>query len=77
MQELIEQITQKTGIPADKAQDVLKVVSSFVQQRFPQLAGPLSSVLGTGGGAAGPGAGGNNDSGLGGIMGDIGGKMGF
>ena len=70
MQELIEQIVQKTGIPADKAKEVLQTVSSFVQQKFPQFAGPINSILG------GATADTQNQSGSN-LMGDIGSKLGF
>jgi hypothetical protein len=70
MQELIEQIVQKTGISADKAKEVLQTVSSFVQQKFPQFAGPLNSVLG-GSSSNTPNQGSSN------LMGDIGSKLGF
>lgn len=70
MQELIEQIVQKTGISADKAKEVLQTVSTFVQQKYPQLAGPLNSVLGSGGAGA-QNQGGSN------LVGDIGTKLGF
>lgn len=69
MQELIEQIVQKTGISAEKAKEVLQTVSSFVQQKFPQFAGPLNSVLG--GNTAAPQNQGSN------LAGDIGSKLGF
>ena len=73
MNELIEQVVQKTGIPADKAKQVLEAISSFVGQKFPHLSGPLQSVLGGSGSAAGGEATqeGNNP------LGDIGGKFGF
>jgi hypothetical protein len=70
MQELIDQIVQKTGISPEKAKEVLQTVSSFVQQKFPQLAGPLNSILG-GSASNTQGAGGSN------LMGDIGSKLGF
>ena len=71
MQELINQIVQKTGIPADKAQEVLKTVSTFLAEKFPQFAGPLQSALG-----------GNENDGAtttsaGNIMEGIGSKLGF
>lgn len=72
VQELINQIVEKTGIPADKAQQVLGVVANFVKQKFPMVGGQIDSVLGTGGQAGGQG---NQDSS--GFMSDIGGKMGF
>ena len=70
MQELIEQIVQKTGISPDKAKEVLQTVSSFVQQKFPQFAGPINSVLG----GATPDA--QNQT-AGNLMGDMGSKLGF
>jgi hypothetical protein len=50
MNELINQIVQKTGIPADKAQQVLGVVAGYIKQKFPQFGGQIDSVLGTTGG---------------------------
>jgi hypothetical protein len=70
MQELIDQIVQKTGISPEKAKEVLQTVSSFVQKKYPQLAGPLNSLLG-GGNDSTQGTGGSN------LMGDIGSKLGF
>jgi hypothetical protein len=70
MNELIDQIVQKTGIPADKAQQVLNVVAGFVKQKFPQFGGQIDSVFGTAGGTTG-GEGGSNP------LGDIGSKPGF
>ena len=72
MNELINQIVQKTGIPADKAQQVLGVVAGYVKQKFPQFGGQIDSVLGTSGGQAGGAA-----SGSGNPLGDIGSKLGF
>ena len=72
MNDLIQQIVEKTGIPADKAQQVLGVVSGFVKQKFPAIGGQIDSVLGTGGGQAGSNtAGGSNP------LGDLGSKLGF
>lgn len=48
MHDLINQIVEKTGIPADKAQQVLGVVSNFVKQKFPAIGGQIDSVLGSG-----------------------------
>jgi len=73
MQELINQIVQKTGIPADKAQQVLGVVSGYVKQKFPAFGGQIDSILGTGGGTQSGGA----QAGGGNPLGDIGGKLGF
>ena len=50
MNELINQIVQKTGVPADKAQQVLGVVAGFIKQKFPQFGGQIDSLLGTSGG---------------------------
>jgi hypothetical protein len=55
MNELINQIVQKTGIPADKAQQVLGIVAGYVKQKFPQFAGPIDSALGTSGEAGNTG----------------------
>ena len=69
MNELISQIVEKTGIPADKAEQVLNVVAGFVKQKFPAIGGQIDSVLGTNGGQS-AGASGNP-------LGDIGSKLGF
>lgn len=70
MNDLVKQIVEKTGIPADKAQQVLGVVSGFIKQKFPAIGGQIDSVLG-GGDSAG---GGNNAANP---LGDIGSKLGF
>ena len=70
MNELISQIVEKTGIPADKAQQVLGVVAGFVKQKFPAFGGQIDSILGTSGGQSGTAGGGNP-------LGDIGSKLGF
>ncbi|HYO23290.1 MAG TPA: hypothetical protein VER36_12860 [Flavisolibacter sp.] len=74
VQDLIKQIVDKTGVPADKAQQVLGVVAGFVKEKFPMMGGQIDSLLGTGGGQA---SGDNNNSGSSNFMSDIGGKMGF
>ena len=71
MNDLVKQIVEKTGIPADKAQQVLGVVAGFVKQKFPAIGGQIDSALGTGGQAGGTNAGGSNP------LGDLGGKLGF
>ncbi|RYZ60664.1 MAG: hypothetical protein EOO14_06995 [Chitinophagaceae bacterium] len=74
VQELISQIVEKTGIPADKAQEVLGVVANFVKQKYPMVGSQIDSVLGSGGNQGG------GDAGAGGasnFMGDIGGKLGL
>jgi len=69
MNELINQIVERTGISADKAQQVLTVVAGFVKQKFPAIGGQIDSVLGTSGQSGNP-ASGNP-------FGDIGSKLGF
>jgi hypothetical protein len=71
MNELISQIVEKTGIPADKAQQVLNVVAGFVKQKFPAIGGQIDSVLGTSGGQSGSSSSSANP------LGDIGSKLGF
>jgi len=70
MSELINQIVEKTGVPAAQAQQVVEVVANFVKQKFPQFGGQIDSLLGTSGGDAGN-AGGSN------LLGDLGSKLGF
>ncbi len=48
MQDLIKQIVEKTGIPADKAQQVLGVVAGFVKAKFPAMGAQIDSLLGSG-----------------------------
>lgn len=71
MNELINQIVEKTGIPADKAQQVLTVVAGFVKQKFPAFGGQIDSVLGPSGGQSGSSGSSGNP------LGDIGNKLGF
>lgn len=70
MSELIKQIVEKTGVPAEQAQQVVEVVANFVKQKFPQFGGQIDSLLGTSGDNSGN-AGGSN------ILGDLGSKLGF
>lgn len=67
MQDLIKQIVEKTGVPADKAQQVLGVVAGFVKEKFPMIAGQIDSLLGSGGSAAAGGEKKDSDDWLGGI----------
>ena len=71
MNELINQIVQKTGVPADKAEQVLNVVAGFVKQKLPAFGGQIDSLLGTSGGQTGETVTNGNP------LGDIGGKLGF
>lgn len=73
MQDLIKQIVEKTGIPADKAQQVLSVVAGFVKEKFPMIGGQIDSVLGNSGSNAGSG----ESSSTGNPLGDIGSKFGL
>jgi hypothetical protein len=65
MDELVELIVKKTGIPKDTAEQVVEVVVDFLKDKLPMpLAGNLDNILE--GGAA--------DDMLGGLMGMLGGK---
>ncbi|OQP42778.1 hypothetical protein A4H97_11480 [Niastella yeongjuensis] len=70
MSELIKQIVEKTGVPAEQAQQVVDVVANFVKQKFPQFGGQIDSLLGTSGDNSG-------NTGSGNILGDLGSKLGF
>ncbi len=70
MQDIIKQIVEKTGIPADKAQQVLGVVANFIKQKFPAIGGQIDSVLG--GGDSG-----STQSEHSNPLGDVGSKLGF
>ncbi len=81
MDELIKQIQEKTGLPVDKAQDVIETVVGFVADKLP---GPIGDqVKGFLGGEGGGDGGGGDDEGglmdkakdaLGGLGGLLGGK---
>ncbi len=70
MEQLISMITEKTGLPADKAEEIVGMVIGFVKDKLP---GPIASQLdGLLGGGAGAGEGGLMDNvkkGLGGLLG--------
>jgi hypothetical protein len=70
MSELIKQRVEKTGVPAEQAQQVVEVVANFVKQKFPQFGGQIDSLLGTSADNSGN-AGDSN------ILGDLGKKFGF
>jgi hypothetical protein len=70
MSELIKQIVEKTGVPAEQAQQVVDVVANFVKQKFPQFGGQIDSLLGASDGDNSGNTGGN-------ILGDLGSKLGF
>jgi hypothetical protein len=46
MQELIQRITDKTGISAEQAAQALEVVKDFVKEKFPMVGGAVDSILG-------------------------------
>ena len=74
MQELVQQIIDKIGIPADKAQQVLGVVAGFVKSKFPAMGGQIDGLLGTGGSATTDT---DNNPEEGGLLGGLGGKFGI
>lgn len=47
MQQLIQRITEKTGVTPEQAELVLEVVAGFVKEKFPLLHGNVDSILGT------------------------------
>lgn len=63
MNELVQQVTQRTGLSEDKAQMAVDTVVNFLKQRLP---GPLSSQIDS---ALGGGSGG-----ISGAIGDVLGK---
>jgi len=71
MNELINQVVEKTGIPTEKAHQVLTIVAGFIKQKFPALGEQIDSVLGTSGGAT------DNAGIAGNPLGDLGSKLGF
>lgn len=69
MDELIQQVSQRTGLPADKARQAAEAVIGFLKDRIPgPMAAQLDSLIG---GKAGGGTGGlgNIGSALGGMFG--------
>lgn len=53
MDEIVQQVAQKAGIPEDKARVAVQVVVGQLEKRLPApLAAQLSSYLGGGGGGA-------------------------
>ncbi len=64
MDELVNMVAQKTGLPQDKAKVAVDTVVNYLKQKLPApVAGQIDNVL-QGGGAAG-----NVAKGLGGILG--------
>jgi uncharacterized protein (DUF2267 family) len=53
MNELIQQVSQRTGLSEDKAQEAVNTVISYLKQKLPEpIAGHIDSAL-QGGGATG------------------------
>lgn len=72
MNELINQVVQRTGIPEDKARLAVETVLNFLKTKLPApIAGHLDSVVGGGGSGEGSGGGG-----LGDVAGKLGGMLG-
>jgi uncharacterized protein (DUF2267 family) len=69
MDELLAQVTQRTGLPPDQARQAVEVVLDFLKQRLPApVAGHLDQFLG-----GGPPSGTQGSSGFGGIAQELGG----
>ena len=80
MNELVQQIQQKTGLSAEMAQKVVEVVTGYLRNRMPApMASGLDSLLGASG-AAGAGESSHEGGGLmdeaKSVMGGLGGMMG-
>ncbi|HEX8903259.1 MAG TPA: hypothetical protein VF771_00295 [Longimicrobiaceae bacterium] len=70
MDELVGQISQRTGIPADKAQEAARTAVEFLDSRLPPpVGGNLAKLV-----HGGEGGGGMPD--LGGLAGNLGGMFG-
>ena len=67
MDEIIQQLAEKTGLPIDKAGEVLEAVLGILKDRLP---GPIGDQL------AGPVSGQGGDNPLGGLLGGIGSLLG-
>ena len=68
MDEIVQQVVQRTGIPEDKARMAVQVVLGQLEQRLP---GPIAAQVRThlSGGGAGGGGLGDLTKGLGGMFG--------
>ncbi|MEP6569214.1 MAG: hypothetical protein ABJC10_05510 [Acidobacteriota bacterium] len=54
MEELIKQVTAKTGISEEQAKSAINTVLSFLKDKLPApIAGQLDNVVGGGGGVTG------------------------
>ena len=73
MDQLVAMITEKTGLSADKAQEVIGMVIGFVSDKLPApIANQVKGLIdgdGNGGGGGGGGAMDSVKKGLGGLLG--------
>ncbi len=46
MQELIERLTQNTGISTEQATKALETIKDFVKEKFPMLGGAVDNMFG-------------------------------
>jgi hypothetical protein len=50
MEQLVAQVSEKIGVPADKAKQAVETVLNFLKQKLPgPLAGQIDKVVGGGG----------------------------
>jgi uncharacterized protein (DUF2267 family) len=76
MDELIQQVSQRTGISEDKAREAVKTVLGFLKERLPSsLAGQVDSVLDGAGGTIASAGGAIADQ-AGDMLGGLGGMLG-
>ena len=76
MEELIKQVTERTGISEAQAQTAVITVLGFLKGRLPEpIAGQLDSFLGGAGGVGGADAGGLGGA-AGSVLGGLGGLLG-
>jgi hypothetical protein len=76
MEELIKQVTERTGISHEQAQTAVTTVLGFLKTRLPEpLAGHLEGFIGGGAGAATDVAGGLGGA-AGSVLGGLGGMLG-
>ncbi|HEY8608958.1 MAG TPA: hypothetical protein VIM12_17730 [Noviherbaspirillum sp.] len=73
MNELVQRLIERTGLPEDKAMRAVETMSGFLKERLPEpVAAQVDGVLGGGEGGQGGGMLGNAGgmaSGLGGMLG--------
>lgn len=69
MDEIVQQVVQRTGIPEDKARMAVQVVVAQLEKRLPEPLGSQLSAYVAGTGPAGEGGVGDIAKGLGGMFG--------